>query len=443
MDSRRSPTLRLLVGLAITLSSVAIYSTYTILQLRSLRHLQTETIDRNRTDSLLLLRIQNGLNSLGLAMRDMLDSEETYSLIAWRPQFKRLRTDLDDALAKNQTYLLDGRSPDQQRYLNDSFAQFWDSLDRMFALAVSGQEPEARTQIRLSLQARQAALTSAVARLLVQNNERDEQAAFRTRDIYAGEERNAYIFVAAMLVVIALTSLYVVQYNRRIFDRVAELSKRRSELAQQLISIQENTFRSISRELHDEFGQILTAIGAMLRRADRQALKEGSPLLEQLGEVREIVQTTLDKVRSLSHALHPVILDEVGLESALDVYIPTFQKQTGIEVRYEKSGIVRSLDRNVSIQLYRVMQEALNNVTKHSKSVSALVKLQFHSDEVVLEVEDSGVGFGMKDKQGMGLVSMSERAELVNGRVEFLSGQNGGALVRVSVPTAILEETNA
>ena len=100
------------------------------------------------------------------------------------------------------------------------------------------------------------------------------------------------------------------------FDQVAALSERRSELAQQLISMQENTFRSISRELHDEFGQILTAIGAMLQRADRRASAADPRLRADLREVHEIVQSTLEKVRALSQALHPVILDEVGLEGA-------------------------------------------------------------------------------------------------------------------------------
>src|ERR1022692_3661256 len=90
MPSRRSPTIGLLAGLAVTLSAVAVYSSYTILQLRSLRRLQTETIDRNRTDSLLLLRIQNNLNSLALAMRDMLEQSEPYPPTAWQPQFKRI-----------------------------------------------------------------------------------------------------------------------------------------------------------------------------------------------------------------------------------------------------------------------------------------------------------------------------------------------------------------
>src|SRR5580658_10436098 len=130
MPSRRSPTIGLLAGLAVTLSAVAVYSGYTIVQLRSLRHLQNETIDRNRTDSLLLLRIQNNLNSLALAMRDMLEQSEPYPLAAWQPQFKRIRVDLDDAFAREEK--LSPSTSDQRRYLAASVAQFWGALDRVF-----------------------------------------------------------------------------------------------------------------------------------------------------------------------------------------------------------------------------------------------------------------------------------------------------------------------
>ena len=414
----------MLAGLAVTLLAVGVYSGYTILQLRSLRELQAHTIDRNRTDTLLLLRIQNGLNGLGLTMRDMLDTElnpgESYPLSAWQPQFRRIRGDLEDALSREEKVALADRTPGQRRFLADAFRQFWEALDRIFTLP---SENEARAQIRLSLQARQAALSSAVARLLVQNNESEQAAAARTEQLYSGVERNVYVFLAAMLVVIVLSSLYLVNYNRRLFDRVAILSERRSELARQLITMQETTLRSISRELHDDFGQILTAIGAMLQRPDQQTLLE----------VREIVQTTLDKVRSLSHALHPVVLDEIGLESALDVYLPNFERQTGIEIRYEKSGEARPLDRELSIHLYRVMQEALTNVARHSGSKCAAVRLRFGDQNLVLEIEDEGSGFGSTQQKGLGLVSMRERAELMNGTIEYL-GENGGALVRVTVP---------
>jgi signal transduction histidine kinase len=414
--------------LAITLTAVAVYSGYTIVQLHSLQELQARTIDRNRTDSLLLLRIQNNLNAVALAMRDMLDGSEPYPLTAWKGQFQRIRTDLEDALAQEERTSPTDRGPDQRRYLSDSVAQFWDALDRLFALAASGQEKEARALIHLSLQARQEALSTAVARLLVQNNETEQTAAAHTHGIYARAERNVYLFLVAMLILISLTSLYLVQFNRRLFQQVADISERRSELAQQLISMQENTFRSISRDLHDDFGQILTAIGVMLQRTGRRD--------PELREVQEIVQSTLEKVRSLSHALHPAALEELGFETALHQYLPDFERQTGIAIHYEKVGTSREVDRQVGIHLYRVMQEALNNTARHSKSTRASVRLRFLPDTVMLEVEDEGVGFGSRERPGMGLVSMRERAEMVNGRVEFLDRTGGGALVRLTVPAA-------
>ncbi len=434
MDQGRSPTIRLLAGLAVTLSAVTVYSAYTIAQLRSLEQLQTSIIDRNRTDSLLLLRIQNNLNTVAVTMRDMLEGSEPYPLTAWRAPFHRIRTDLDDALELEGRSSPLNRSGDQRAYLASSVTQFWDALDRIFVQAET-DPAKARDLIRISLEARREALSTAVARLLVANNESEQEAAARTQAIYARAGRNVYIFLAAVLVVVVLTSIYLVIYNRRMFEHVAALSERRSELARQLISMQESTFRSISRELHDEFGQILTAVGAMLQRAQRRTPQEAGADRADLREIHETVQATLEKVRSLSQALHPVVLDDAGFEGAVDAYLPRYEKQTGIVIHYEKSGAGRELDRSIAIHLYRVLQEALNNVARHSKSKSAAVRLSFLPGSVMLEVEDEGVGFGARNGQGMGLVSMRERAELVNGQVEFINREGGGALVRLTVPT--------
>jgi signal transduction histidine kinase len=439
MSLQGTPTVRLLAGLAITLSAVALYSGYTVVQLRGLERLQGGIIDRNRADSLQLLRIQNNLNSLGLAMRDMLDGSEPYPLAAYQGQFRRLRTDLEDALTREaqSSPLEQGErahsAVEQRKYLNDSLRQFWDALDRIFALAQSGQEAEARNFIRLSLQARHQAIGAAIARLMVQINETEQEAAGRIRAVFACVVRNLYLFVAAMLVLILLTSLYLVQYNRRSFREVAELSARRSELARQLISMQENAFSSISRDLHDDFGQILTAIGTMLQRTGRRITPDAR---DDLREVQEIVQSTLDKVRALSHALHPVILDEIGFESALEQYLPAFEKQSGIVVHYEKSGEAKEIDRAIAIHLYRVMQEALNNISKHSKAKEAWVRLRYLPESIALELEDQGVGFGHSTTSGMGLISMRERADLVGGQLELTSHGSRGVLVRLTVPSA-------
>jgi len=441
----RSPTYRLLAGLLVTLLAVGVYSGYTIVQLQSLRRLQSGTIDRNRLDSLLLLRIQNSLNSMALSMRDMLDTDASdarrYPLTAWQPQFHRIRTDLEDALSREATVAVAEPDATQRRYLTDSFRQFWDSFDRVFEIAANGKPDEARIQIRNSLQARQAALSTSVARLLVANNASDLAMASRTQELYSGVERNVYLFLVAMLIVVLITGLYLVQYVRRLFSHVADLSdlrftlaEQRRELAQQLIASQENTFGSISRELHDEFGQILTAVGAILHRADRRATREGIPPTEDLREVREIVQATLEKVRSLSQALHPSVLDEAGLESALAAYLPGFERRTGISVAYEKTGSQHPLGKEVSIHLYRVVQEALNNVVRHSKSTHAAVRLRFDPAALVLEIEDEGIGYPREQSHGLGLVSMRERIDLIKGSIAFLPGSTGGALVQAIAP---------
>lgn len=433
VKSRRSLNLRLLAGLAITLTSAAIYSGYTVLQIRGLRQMQTETTDRNRIDSLLLLRAQNDLNALGLAMRDMLDSTEPYPLSSWENQLRRLLSDLQDAILQESQVASLTRTTDQNRYLRTSMAQFSDALDRIFIL-VRSDEKEAKTQIRLSLQARQTALSTAVSRMLVQNNENAEQTSARTHEIYARVERNLYLFLAAMLVVIVGTGAYLLHYNRSLLLEMSVLAQRRSELARQLITSQESTFRAISRELHDDFGQILTAVGAMLQRVQKRANPEDTEVRTELREVHEIVQATLDKVRSLSQALHPVMLDEVGLESALDTYIPVFEKRTGIAITFEKSGISRPVHGKEAVHVYRVLQEALNNIVRHAQTATANVRLRMLPESLVLEVEDKGVGFQNHRSGGMGLVNMRERAEIIGGRIEFLPGEHGGALVRLTVP---------
>lgn len=429
-----SPTAGLFLGLIITIAAVVAYSWYITRQISTLRELQNNLVEHNRRDSLRLLRVQNDLNSLGLAMRDMLDNDEPYPLIAWQAQFQRIRTDLNSALQVEDQFSMAKRAPEQSLYLQESLAQFWDAVDRTFATARDGKEAEARTQIRLTLQARQATLSTTVSRLLVQNNENEQQAAAQVRAIYDRVQRQVYTFLTATLLAILLTSLYLIRWNRRLFAQLGDLSQQRSDLAQKLISSQESTLRSISRELHDEFGQILTAIGSLLTRSANH-LPEGSPLRADLGEVRDIAQTTLDKVRSLSQALHPVMLDETGLESTLDWYIPTVEKQTGIDISYLKSGAPFAVDGNSAVHIYRVLQEALNNVARHSGARQAQVRLNFLAESLELEIEDHGKGNdGSASRNGIGLVGMRERAELLNGTIEFKRPPQGGTLVTLKVP---------
>ena len=430
----RSPTPALLLGLVITLATVVGYSWYISGQISGLRRLQSDLADRNRRDSLQLLRIQNDLNQVALAMRDMLDSNEPYPLTAWSTQFDRIRADLNDALTREESAAVVARTPEQRQYLSASLTQFWDATDRMFELAGHGQEAQARDQIRLTLQARQAALSTAVARLLVQNNEREEQTAQQVADIYSNVQRQVYWFLAAALIAIVATSLYLIRSNRLLFAQLAASSDQRRELAQTLIATREATLGEISRELHDELGQVLTAMGSMLGRAARHA-PEGSPLRDDLREIGEIAQTTLENVRGLSQTLHPSILDELGLESTIRWYLDTVEKQLGIHASYHRAGDPAAIEPTSAIHVYRILQEAITNVARHSGSKEAEVRLRFEPGTLTLDVADHGTGMKpARGHRGLGLVAMRERAALLGGTIDFLSPPAGGTLVRLRIP---------
>jgi signal transduction histidine kinase len=134
------------------------------------------------------------------------------------------------------------------------------------------------------------------------------------------------------------------------------------------------------------------------------------------------------------------MLDEAGLEATLDWYIPTVERQTGITISYKKQGEPFDVNGSAAVQIYRVLQEALNNVARHSGAKQAWVRLYFLPAALKLEVEDHGVGFSQRPaKQGIGLVAMRERSELMGGRIVFSTPAGGGTLLHLSVPREKVE----
>ena len=203
--------------------------------------------------------------------------------------------------------------------------------------------------------------------------------------------------------------------------------------------MQEDLQETFSRELHDEFGQLLTAIGMLLGRVKRKLPAE-SALLTDLAEVQGIVQQTLDRIRTESRMLHPVILDDFGLENAIKWYVEQFGRQHGIAARFTKEGPIGVVSPEAAIHIYRIVQEALTNVSRHSGSTEAWVRLRQADDRIELEIEDRGRGLPPEAERregwrGIGLVSMRERAELMGGEFALTPAPAGGTMVtRGSAP---------
>ena len=411
------------------------YSWFTLRQVASLRTLQSNIVDRNRRDSLQLLRIQDTLNSLGFALHDVL--ETPYGIVGFQTQFRRLRMQLKDAIQKEASLAPYAEQDPDQSQLAIQLQELDAATDQTFARAIAGDDKQAASLIKNTLRPQRDALAARIARMLVQNSELDRQTAEQITRIYDRVEGDLYTFLLATALAIGVTGVALFYSNRRIFRQLATLSDQKSVLARKLITVQEEVLRSVSRELHDEFGQIFTAIGAMLSRLERKGVPPDSPLRADLMEIREITQGSLEKVRTLSQMLHPAVIDDYGLEKAIEWYVPTFEKQTGIPVSYEKDGTGPALKNEAAIHVYRILQEALNNVARHSGSERAAVRVRYAADLLRLEVEDRGKGLTDRtsdERNGLGLVAMRERAELVHGKLKLENVPGGGAIVSLEVP---------
>jgi signal transduction histidine kinase len=145
----------------------------------------------------------------------------------------------------------------------------------------------------------------------------------------------------------------------------------------------------------------------------------------------------LTQVRSLSQTLHPSILEQAGLESTIDWYLSTVERQVGLSVSYERDGPAIDIGSSTNIHVYRIMQEALNNVARHSGAKQASVRLRSKDGIIEMDVEDHGKGLdAAASRRGLGIVAMRERAEMLGGTIEFLRPPEGGTLVRLTVPVA-------
>jgi signal transduction histidine kinase len=436
-----NPTWRLVISLCVALGTIVVFCLYSVSEVRQLRDEQTRISERNRLDSLQLLRIQNNLSELALSVRDMAERTEPYPIASWRQAFERRKLDLAQAIQSERDLAPAERPSAQQERLVSLVDGFWTSIERAFAEAEANREDAAIAMLRGTVSAQHQELVGVVSQFLVLNNRVQEEAAQLNRAIYGRVEREIYMLMAGLLLLVGVTGVIVMRANRRAFDDVERLSGQLRNLSWRMMRMQEDLQESFSRELHDEFGQLLTAIGMLLGRVKRRLPGE-SPLVADLEEVRGIVQQTLDKIRVQSRMLHPVVLDDFGLEKALSWYVEQFGRQHGIEARFQKSGPVGLIPPEATIHIYRIVQEGLTNVSRHSGSTEAWVRLQQVDDRVELEIEDRGRGLPPETErkdgwEGIGLVSMRERTELMGGEFAIRPADPAGLIISVQVPLAM------
>lgn len=221
-----------------------------------------------------------------------------------------------------------------------------------------------------------------------------------------------------------------------LLDRLTEDRARERQLAAQVISAQDEERARVARELHDSTAQILTAVMLQLGAAAREST---TPALDaRIVTLRELAAEALEEVRSLSHTMHPRVLDDLGLAAALEWLARQARAQGSMDVQVDACEFDPPIPPSVAAALYRVAQEALRNAGRHAEARRVDVRLRREGMSAVLEVQDDGVGFDValaeQRRPGMGLFSMRERMGLVSGRLEVRSEPRRGTRVMATVP---------
>jgi signal transduction histidine kinase len=216
-----------------------------------------------------------------------------------------------------------------------------------------------------------------------------------------------------------------------------EYHRRIQEMSSQVLTAHEAERKRIARELHDDTAQAITSILVRLRLLERSS---GDPaVLRNVEELRELTAGALDSVRRLAMDLRPAALDDLGLVPALQSYAEKFEQNWGIPAAVQVQGVTRRLPPAAELVLYRVLQEALANVAKHSGASLVEISLRRRNNQVTLTVTDNGRGFSGEGEPkpgntGLGLFGMRERLALVRGELEIGSRSGGGTSIVARVP---------
>jgi two-component system NarL family sensor kinase len=227
------------------------------------------------------------------------------------------------------------------------------------------------------------------------------------------------------------------QMQSVILQRTAELQN----LSLRLLKVQDEERRKVSRDLHDSTGQTLAALKMSVVFL-QQHCKEDPSKMALADEVAKLADHALEELRTMSYLLHPPLLDEVGFASAAEWYVQGFAKRSGVTVSLDVATDHQRLPRNIEIALFRVLQESLTNVNRHSGAAQVSVCFRHHPEKLVLQIQDNGCGIPVERlvrlreasaETGVGLAGMRERMHELNGQLEMESDAHGTTM-RAVVP---------
>ena len=445
----------LVVGFAIVFGLWLLSGYELVRSLRDVERRVTDVHDSMLRGEQVLDTVRTSVLLGSIYLRDALIDTGSPSREYYREELDKIRADVERVLP---AYLPEVESEVEREHwatLQTRLDQYWASREVAFAPNAPNTTAEAAALLRRSVVPARNSILEIVDAIAALQRTAQQRHDAEASLLYA-EAQTRVLSMAGMAIIVGLIVAFVAarqvaRLEREIErQRLAEGQNRRDleRLSARLVTAQEEERRSLSRELHDAVGQALTAIkmemGVALRGVETDSKARAS-----LDEARAIAESTLQSVRDLSQLLHPSMLDDFGLPEALAAHLRGFSGRSGIRAQFTHERMDERLSPDIEVCVYRIVQEALTNVARHSGASSCTVALVRRDGMLHLTIEDDGRGIDTvaaraKDlPRGLGLIGMRERAQALSGTFIIENRHEGGTCVTVRLPIPATDESAA
>jgi signal transduction histidine kinase len=408
---------------------------------------QTRTVsatsDALRKDSrdrdALLDQLRTDIYRSATLVRDYMLERDDIRAESQRAELQRIRARVADSLSRYES-----SAPQEEkeaiRGLKQHAESYWTSLTP----ALDWNRRARTGQGEFFLRGTIVPMRDELVQFVKQINELDEralnQAEARIQSVQARFQRRVNVLSMLGLVLGSLLAIIVVRHVQRLsaeaatrFDEVLVAREDLRRLSDRLVSIQEEERRALSRELHDDLGQTMSAMLIELGKLE-SVVTAGQGHRDEWASVRRMAEENVAKVRNMALLLRPAMLDELGLVPALRWQAREVARRTGLKVKLIADELNDDLPELNRTCIYRVVQEALNNCVKHSRATEIRVMIHRDGDGLAVSVSDNGVGFDPERNKGLGLLGMMERVSGLGGRSHIESTQGRGTLLSTYFP---------
>jgi signal transduction histidine kinase len=387
-------------------------------------------------------RVRTGIYQSAIAMRAYLLAGSTRDAAAELEQWGVVRATTDQAL-KDCAAVLDAADAPQLSSLRAEVQDYWRLLDFLATIPERDRQVRGGEYLNREVVRRRGATLEMVDRIDQMNARQMEAGDAQLNQTFNTLRLRLVGMLAATVIVGIVLAAFTVRRTLRLEmeleQRYQEGVRTRQELkdlSARLVSAQEEERRAISRELHDEVGQSLSALLMEAGNAAANVPADSTVVRRHVDSIKKLAEASVNVIRNMTLLLRPSMLDDLGLVPALEWQAREVSKRTGLRVHVSAEDNAGELPDELKTCIYRVVQEALHNCARHSQARSVKVVVEQEPNRLLLTVEDDGHGFDARRVRGLGLVGMEERVNHLGGSFAVRSQPGTGTKVAVELPLA-------